>query len=67
MGLEVNNEDAEELLEEHNDELSMEEVEQIQKQLKKTFVKEMSSEEEEGMENVPTSLNHEVCAKWGEE
>jgi len=26
----------------------------------------MSSEEEEGREDVPTSLIHEICAKWGE-
>jgi hypothetical protein len=34
-GLEVNNEDVEELLEDHKDELSTEELEQLQKRLKK--------------------------------
>jgi len=66
MGLEVNNEDVEELLEDHKDELSMEELEQLQKQLQKAIVKEMSSEEEERRGNIPTSLIHEICAKWGE-
>ena len=37
MGLEVNNEDVEELLEDHKDELSMEELEQLQKQLQKAL------------------------------
>ena len=29
-------------------------------------MEEMSSEEEEGREDVPTSLICEICAKWGE-
>ena len=66
MGLEVNSEDVEELLEDHKDELSMEELEQLQKQLQKAIVEEMSSEEEEGRDDVPTSLIREICAKWGE-
>jgi len=66
IGLEVNNEDVEEILEDHKDELSTEELEQLQKQLQKTIVEEMSLDEEEGREDVPTSLNHEICAKWGE-
>jgi molybdate-binding protein len=40
----------------HKDELSKEELEQLQKQLQKATVEEMSSEEEEGREDVPTSL-----------
>jgi len=66
MGFEVNNEDAEELLEDHKDELTTEELEQIQKQLQKAIVEEMSSEEEEGREDIRTSLIREICAKWGE-
>jgi len=42
MGLEVNNEDVEELLEDDKDELSTEELEQLQKQLQKAMVEEMS-------------------------
>ena len=30
------------------------------------IVKEISSEEEEGREDVPASLIHGICAKWGE-
>jgi len=66
MGLEVNNEDVEELLEDHKDELSTEELERLQKQLQKATVEEISSEEEEEREDVPTSLIREICAKWGE-
>ena len=66
MGLEVNNEDVEELLEDDKDELSTEELEQLQKQLQKAMVEEMSWEEEEGREDVPTALIREICAKWGE-
>ena len=29
-------------------------------------MEEMSPEEEEGREDVPTSLIREICAKWGE-
>ena len=49
--------------EDHKDELSTEELEQLQKQLQKATVEEMSSEEEEGREDVPTSLIREICAK----
>jgi len=66
MGLEVNNEDVEELLEDHKDESGMEELEQLQKQLQKAIVWEIPSEEEEGREDVPTSFISEICAKWGE-
>jgi len=61
MVLEVNNEDVEELLEDHKDKLSTEELEQLQKQLQKATVEEMSYEE--GREDVPTSLIREICAK----
>jgi len=63
MGLEVN-EDVEELLEDNKDELSKEELEQLQKQLQKAIVEEMSLEE--GREDVPTFLICEICAEWSE-
>jgi hypothetical protein len=66
MGLEVNIEGVKELLEDHKDELSTEELEHLQKQLQKTILKEMSSEEEEGREDAPAFLIHEICAKWSE-
>ena len=50
----------------HKDELRTEELEQLQKQLQRATVEEISSEEEEAREDVPTSLIHEICAKWGE-
>jgi len=58
--LEINNEYVKELLEDHKDELSTEELEQLQKQLQKATVEEMSSEEEEGREDVLTSLIREI-------
>ena len=68
MGLEINNEDMEALLDDHKDALNMEELEQLQKQLQKAIVEEMSSEEEvgrkEGRKDVPTSLIREICAKF---
>ena len=66
MGLEVNNEDTAELLEDHKDELRTEELEQLQKQLQKAIVEQLSSEEDEGREDVPTSLIRDICVKWGE-
>ena len=66
MSLEVNNEYVEELVEYHKNELSTEELEQLQEQQQKVIVEEMYSEEELGKEDVPSSLIHEVCAKWDE-
>ena len=34
--------------------------------VQKAIVERMSSEEEEGREDVSTSLIREICAKWGE-
>ncbi|XP_050724716.1 tigger transposable element-derived protein 1-like isoform X2 [Eriocheir sinensis] len=66
MGLEVNREDVEELLEGHKNELSVEEMEQLQKHQQEAILEEMSSEEEEGREDVPSSLIRKICATWGE-
>jgi hypothetical protein len=66
IGFEGNIEDVEELLEDHKDELSTEELEHLQKQLQKVTVKKMSSEEEDGREYVPKSLIGEICAKLSE-
>ena len=48
ISLDDNNEDVEELLEDHKDELNTQELEQLQMQLQKAIVEEMSSEKEEG-------------------
>ena len=63
--LRVNNEDVEESLEDHKDDLSTEELEHLQRQLQKAIVEEISSEEEEGREDVPTSLNHDIFVQNG--
>jgi hypothetical protein len=66
MGLEINNEYVEELLEDHKNELSSEKLKQLQEQQQKTIVEEMSSDKEEGSKDVSSSLIRKICAKWGE-
>lgn len=66
MGLEVSDDDIEELVEEHSTELSTEELKLLQKEQQKRVLQEMSSEEEEGREDVPCAFIKEMCAKWGE-
>ena len=66
MGLEMDNDDVEELLEELSAELTTEELVHLQNEQKKTLVEEMSSGEEDAREDVPTSLIQEMCRKWGD-
>ncbi|XP_028668446.1 tigger transposable element-derived protein 1-like [Erpetoichthys calabaricus] len=67
MGLEVDNNDVEELVEEHSNELTTEELQHLQAEQEKNLAEDMSSEgEEEGKEEVPSSVIKEMCAKWGE-
>lgn len=65
MSLEVNNEDVRELVEDLKNELSTE-LKQHQEQPRKAIEEEISSEKEIGMEDVPISLIHKYCTKWGE-
>jgi hypothetical protein len=65
MGLEVDNADVEELVEDQRNGLTTEELEHFQEQ-QKMLEQEMSSETEEGREDVPSSLIYEMCTKWGE-
>lgn len=66
IGLEVSYEDMEELPEEHRYELSTQELEQLQRQLKKTTLENVTSEEEEGRHDIPTCLIREILAKQEE-
>ena len=65
MGLELDNDDVEELLMEHSAELTTEELVHLQNE-QKTLVEEMSSGEEDAREDAPTSLIQEMCGKWGD-
>jgi hypothetical protein len=66
MGLEINNDDVEELLQDHKTHHSMVELKELQEQQLKMIVEEMSSDEEDGSKDVFSSLIREICAKWGE-
>jgi hypothetical protein len=60
MGLEVDNADMEELVEDHRNGLTTEELEHLQKEQQKTVKEEMSSETGEGREDVPSSSFYEM-------
>ena len=66
LGLEMDSDDIDDLLEEHHVELTTEELLHLQAEQKKTLEEEMSSEEEEGRKDAPSSLIKDVCAKWNE-
>ncbi|XP_014392726.1 PREDICTED: tigger transposable element-derived protein 1-like isoform X2 [Myotis brandtii] len=64
MGLEVDDDDVEELVEDHNTELTTEELQDLQKEQQQPAAEEHSSEE--GREDIPTSLIKGMLGKWGE-
>ena len=67
IGLEVDNVDVEELVEDHSNELTTKELEQLLNEQQKTVTEEiLFSETDERMEDVPRSSIHEMCAKWSE-
>lgn len=66
LGLEINNDDVEELLDEHQAELTTEELLHLQNEQKKKLEEEMSSEEEEAKKDAPTSEIKQMCSKWAE-
>ncbi|XP_067135000.1 tigger transposable element-derived protein 1-like [Centruroides vittatus] len=66
IGLEVDNEDIEELVEDHSTELTTEELEHLQNEQQRILAEDMSSGEEEGKEDIPSSVIKEICAKWGD-
>ena len=64
LGLEMDSGDVEELLDEHRDELTTEELQQLQEEQKRTLTKVMSSDEDEGRKIASTADIKEICAKW---
>ena len=66
LGLEMDSDDVEELLDEHRVELTTEELLHLQDEQKKTLEEEMSSEEDEGRKDAPTAVIKDMCAKWNE-
>ena len=66
MGLELNAEDVEELVEEHRTELSTEELPDLQKEQQQIVAEEISSGEEEGKGEASTARIKEMHGKWVE-
>ena len=66
MGLEVEREDIHELVEGHSTDLTTEELVHLQQQQQKDLVEELSSEEDEGREEVSSALINGMCVKWAE-
>ncbi|XP_067143112.1 tigger transposable element-derived protein 1-like [Centruroides vittatus] len=65
IGLEVDNEDIGELVEDHSTVLTTEELEHLQNEQQRILAEDMSSREEEGKEDISSSVIKEICAKWG--
>ena len=66
LGLEMDSDDVEELLEDHRVELTTEELLHLQEEQKKTLEEEMSSDDDEGRKDAPTAVIKDMCAKWNE-
>lgn len=66
MGLEVDDDDMEELLEGHKTELNTKNSKDLQGEQQEMAAEELSSREEEGREDILTSLIKELFGKWGE-
>ena len=66
MGLKVKSEDVHELMKSHEIELNTEELRHLKEEQQKTLADDLSSDEDEVWESVPSSLIKEIFAKWGE-
>ncbi|KAM6435888.1 tigger transposable element-derived protein 1-like [Liasis olivaceus] len=66
MGLVVDDEDIEELVEDHEEELTMEELAELQSEQQKALGQEHSTEEEEDGEEVSSEVIQSIMAKWNE-
>ena len=64
MGLEVDEADVNDLVEEHQQELTTDELQELQTMLQSEVVEEMSSEEEVEVEEVSSREIKEILAKW---
>ena len=65
-GLKVENEDVHELLKSHKIELIMEELQHLQEEQQKSLADDLSSDEDEVRESIPSSLIKEMYVKRGE-
>ena len=67
MGLEVNREDIDNLVDSHSTELTTEELLHLQQQQQQDLIEEQGSSEDEIVrEDVSSALINNMCAKWGE-
>ena len=66
MGLKVERDDIHEHLKSHKIELNTEELKHLHEEQQKTLADDLSSDEDEVRESVPSSLIKEMCAKWRE-
>ncbi|XP_044302391.1 tigger transposable element-derived protein 1-like [Varanus komodoensis] len=65
MGLDVNGADIEELIKDHKEELTAEELAELQSEQQKALAEEHSTEEEEGRE-VSSDVIQSIMKKWNE-
>ncbi|KAM6468469.1 uncharacterized protein PHA67_007400 [Liasis olivaceus] len=66
MGLDVDGTDIEELVEDHKEELTTEELAELQSEQQKALVEEHSTEEEEDREEVSSDVIKSIMEKWNE-
>ncbi|XP_078247561.1 uncharacterized protein LOC140705783 [Pogona vitticeps] len=66
MGLDVNEEDVEELVEYYEEEVNTEELAELQIEQQKALVKELSTEEEEAGVQVSSEEMRSIFKKWNE-
>ncbi|KAM6467503.1 uncharacterized protein PHA67_012932 [Liasis olivaceus] len=66
MGLDVDRADIEELVEDHKEELTAEELAELQSEQQKALVEEHSTEEEEDREEVSSDVIKSIMEKWNE-
>ncbi|KAF2361995.1 DDE superfamily endonuclease domain [Trinorchestia longiramus] len=66
LGLEVNKKDVEKLVEEHRQELTTEELIDLQHQQDTVMQEQLLGEKNKDMLNVSSALIEEICCKWNE-
>lgn len=66
MGLDVEDDDVEELVGDHNTEPTTEELQDLQREKQLPVAGELFTQEEEGKEDTPASLIKEILGKWEE-
>ncbi|XP_069179830.1 tigger transposable element-derived protein 1-like [Procambarus clarkii] len=66
MGLELDGDDVEEFVEEHNEELTTEELQALQQEQQDNAADDSTVEEDEAVANVPSAVIKKVCQMWEE-